>query len=779
MDELSNELEIMKKHVKEKIKSFIDNNELSEAMNLINEYMEIAPNDIEIYSMKSVALIMQGNFIEAEEVLKEGLAVDSDNFELNYNLGYLYEQSEKINNSLKCYKKALDNCNDENIKADITSLIKKISLENSIEQIEDKKKIAFFVKQGMDGFLGDIVDGLSDDYEIKKVIVTDYKQIDEGMQWADICWFEWCDELVAYGSKHNLHEDKEIICRLHSYEAFTEYPYDVNWDSVDRIIFVGENIRKFVIDKYKIDENKTVVIPNGVNVNKYTFKEREPGYNIAYVGYINYKKGPMLLLHTFKAIYDKDHRYKLYIAGQFQDDRDVLYFQQMIKEFGIERNVCYEGWQDNLDKWLEDKNYILCTSILESQNMSVMQAMYKGIKPIIHNFVGAKIIYPEEYVWNTIDEAVKMLKDNSYNSKEYFDFIQNNYSIENELSALKELLTNVKIDEKKDDFNYREYWNNRLSNKFDIEGVGYIGLGQIYNEFLYKSRFEILNYIIQKLFGSIKNKNVLELGPGIGMFTDYFNKNFTNQYCAIDISEKSQKELSKKYKKFNFILGDISEREYYPKDKHDLIFAADVLLHLTDEEKYKSVIKSLSNALKDEGYIVIFDPITIINSKSISPHAVIRDIKYIESILKENDLEVMGIMPSAFFMNYPFDKDIIEDKAEIVQNIFGLIQAVFGSSEILDRTKRELAEWLSLLDKQCLISNQFGLSQKVVIIKKKSNNVALDFNINDVWNYNDIELQLINKESSLIKNNEINRYNLVNLFKENIKSINNTEYNNK
>ncbi|AVK51414.1 glycosyl transferase family 2 [Clostridium sp. MF28] len=317
-----------------------------------------------------------------------------------------------------------------------------MSPEHDILEVKNKKKLVFFVKKGMDSFLGDIISRLSDEYEIKKMIIEDYKKIDEGLEWADICWFEWCDELLDYGSKHKLSESKIIICRLHSYEAFVGYPNMVKWESVDKIIFVGENIKKFVMEKYKIDESKTVLIPNGVNIDEYTFKERKSGFNIAYVGYINYKKGPMLLLHTFKAIYDKDHRYKLYIAGQFQDDRDVLYFQQMIKEFGIEKNVCYEGWQDNLDKWLEDKNYILCTSVLESQNMSVMQAMAKGIKPIIHNFVGAKDIYDNKYIWNTIDEAMKMIFSSEYNSKEYRLFVEKNYSINKEINKIK---SNIKM----------------------------------------------------------------------------------------------------------------------------------------------------------------------------------------------------------------------------------------------------------------------------------------------------------------------------------------------
>ncbi|NSB12496.1 glycosyltransferase [Clostridium beijerinckii] len=325
----------------------------------------------------------------------------------------------------------------ENLKEDISCAVK------------DKMKLVFFVRLGLDSFLGDIIEGLPQEYEIKKIIVTEYKQIEDGMQWADICWFEWCDELIAYGSKLELAREKKVICRLHSYEAFTDYINNVTWNSIDKLIVVGAHIKDFIVQNFNIDEKIISVIPNGIDEKKWTYKERENGFNIAYVGYINYKKGPMLLLHTFKAIYDEDNRYKLYIAGVFQDNRDVLYYNQMVRGLGLENNVIYEGWQNDLDKWLEDKNYILCTSVLESQNMSVMQAMCKGIKPIIHNFVGAKKIYGKEYLWNTIKDAVNMICSDEYKSIEYRKFIEDNYLLEQQITKIRLVITKINLEKEK------------------------------------------------------------------------------------------------------------------------------------------------------------------------------------------------------------------------------------------------------------------------------------------------------------------------------------------
>lgn len=309
----------------------------------------------------------------------------------------------------------------------------------------ERKKIVFF-SQGDDNFIKDIIEKLSIQYETKKItikLLANINQIDKWMEWADICWFEWCDDLLIYASKLEIAKNKKIICRLHSYEAFTYYPSRVNWDCVDRLIFVSEDIRKYVIEHFKVSKEITVVIPNGVDLTKWEFKQRCHGFNVAYIGYINYKKGPMLLLHTLKAIYDQDSRYKFYIAGQFQDPRDSLYFEQMVKEFGLESNYFFEGWQQDLDKWMEDKNYILCTSILESQNMSVMQAMAKGIKPVVHNFVGAKGIYNESFLWNTIEEAVSKISGGCYNSNEYREFIENNYSLEKQIDATNKMINEL------------------------------------------------------------------------------------------------------------------------------------------------------------------------------------------------------------------------------------------------------------------------------------------------------------------------------------------------
>lgn len=439
-------MEQFQKTIKDNIRKLIDSGNLQEANLLISQYKSIEPNDIEVYSIQAVVAILESRLSDAKNVLLQALNIDKNNFDLLYNLAYVYEALEENQEAYTIYLKLSRSGNIGGYNTLVLEAIQRLQkLAVNDHKEVDSKKIVFFVKQGMDSFLSDIINALSKEYKVKKVIVTHTNQIDEGMQWADICWFEWCDELVVYGSKQQWAKNKKVICRLHSYEAFTEYPLQVNWEVVDSVIFVAQHISNIILEKVNsLNTEKIFIIPNGIDQKKYAFRERQSGFNIAYVGYINYKKGPMLLLHTFKAIYDYDDRYKLYMAGTFQDERDLLYYQQMINEMELKNNVFYQGWQEDLDEWLEDKNYILCTSILESQNMSVMQAMAKGIKPLIHNFVGAKGIYLPQYIWNTIDQCVGLLNEKNYNSKEYNEFVSENYSLNKQIFLTKELVTRIK-----------------------------------------------------------------------------------------------------------------------------------------------------------------------------------------------------------------------------------------------------------------------------------------------------------------------------------------------
>jgi len=311
-------------------------------------------------------------------------------------------------------------------------------LENQV------RKIAIFCGPH-DTFLEDIITHLSGLQTVKRFKGTTVEEMQALMEWSDVSWFEWCDGLVVQASK--LPKVCKIICRLHSYEVFANFPHEVAWDKIDCLVFVAEHIQAIFLDQWPHLKQQLPmeVIHNGINLQKYQLQNRPPGFNIAYVGYINHKKNPSLLLQCMSHLNEIDPRYVLHIAGEHQELRFKLYVEHMVNALGLERNIQFHGWVDNVEAWLADKSFILSTSVLESFGYGIAEAMARGLKPLIHNFVGAENIYPREYLFNSVREFGQMVLNPDFRPAEYRQYIEDNYSQHRQFNAIDQLIHQLYI----------------------------------------------------------------------------------------------------------------------------------------------------------------------------------------------------------------------------------------------------------------------------------------------------------------------------------------------
>ena len=304
------------------------------------------------------------------------------------------------------------------------------------------KKISFICMAGLDQFIDPIIDGLSG-YNTRKFIIRSKQDIHNAIDWGDIVWFEWANESAIVGTNYEGIKGKKVIIRLHSYEVFMDFTKRINWTTVDRLIFVAPHIRgilkEFISDIEK--KVKTEIVYNGIDLDKTTFQEREPGHNIAWVGFINYKKNPQMALQILEKLTDIDKQYKLHVAGSYQDSRYKIYLEYMIKEMGLRDNIKFYGWVDDMEEFWKDKNFLLHTSIHESFGYAIFEAMARGIKPIIHNFRGAKELYPDINIFNTIEEAAREIIYGNYYSKMYRSWIVNKgWTLKNQLKQIRDII---------------------------------------------------------------------------------------------------------------------------------------------------------------------------------------------------------------------------------------------------------------------------------------------------------------------------------------------------
>lgn len=311
----------------------------------------------------------------------------------------------------------------------------------------NKKRLTFFTTIG-DIFLRDIFVELKPDYNLKTFVGGEEKEFRQLLHDTDIAWVEWCNDLAGALTLPPKMSEKYVV-RLHSFEMFTPLPNKVDWSKIDKLIFVNQICRDYTLSKFKnIPKEITTVIPNGVNVDRFVIPKDKP-YNkkVVFVGYINYKKGPQLLLQVFRKIWEFDHDFTFHIAGAYQDERFQLYMQNMIKKFPFK--IKFDGWVQDMPTYLKDKDFIVSSSIFESFQYSLAEGMAQGLVPICHSWIGAEQFYPRDYIYDTPEEAVEIIErfqktlHKTLIREKLRKHIVDNFSYRKQIKQIKEMLNDL------------------------------------------------------------------------------------------------------------------------------------------------------------------------------------------------------------------------------------------------------------------------------------------------------------------------------------------------
>ncbi len=414
-----------------------------EARAAVSRHKNRFPNDPDLPPVEASVALMSGERRRAERVLASCLAKEPEHLTALLMLGNLYLDQGNQQRAAKLYTRALRVADADQLQQ-LAPGWKRLNEAGILDPIYSPK-VAFIVREDLDQFLDDILRELVPDYEVRKFRVQGVKGVEEALQWGDICWFEWCNEPIIHGSAHSLASMKKIVCRLHRYEALSNYPSQVRWRNVDRLMLVTEHLEHLLADQVpRLRERVTVeVVQNGVNLEDYPFRERSRGFNLAYVGYIHLRKNPMMLLQIMARLVREDPRYRLFVAGTFQDQTARLYWEYMVRELKLQEHVHVDGWQSDIASWLEDKNYLLSTSIHESFGYAIAESMARGIKPVVHKFPFSHEIWAEEMLFATVDEAVQMITSPEYDSRLYRAFIEGHYALEKQMAQIRSILASL------------------------------------------------------------------------------------------------------------------------------------------------------------------------------------------------------------------------------------------------------------------------------------------------------------------------------------------------
>jgi len=311
------------------------------------------------------------------------------------------------------------------------------------------KKLAVICAKGLDNFL-DWIEPLKQVYDVRLFVVSTEQELSDASLWAGkkgIVWLEWCNDVAVYLTKQahqSLWRDRRIIIRLHSYEVFERFPRQVAWDVVNDLVFVAphmEEIFKELHPDVLPGTVKTHVIPNGIDIDNIDLVEDRDPHQIAVVGSINHKKNPQMVPEILDHLVSNDPAYHVHWAGAFQDLRYKVYLGHIIKEMDIEKNITFYSHIDDMNAFWQGKGALLHTSIHEGHSYAIMEAMARGIPPVIHNYRGAGGLYSPTMLFNTAEEAVKIITAYDFRPRDVREHITaNGWTLKTQSDNIKAML---------------------------------------------------------------------------------------------------------------------------------------------------------------------------------------------------------------------------------------------------------------------------------------------------------------------------------------------------
>ena len=294
------------------------------------------------------------------------------------------------------------------------------------------------IKGRNDTFLAPLIPALERHHDVRFISAGPGEALAAGIAWAEIVWLEWCWDHAVWATTSACLDGKRCVVRLHSIEALqTDFPARMDWSRVDRLITVGEDIASLVRDSYGAIPD---IIPNGIDMERFALGHGDR-YRVAWVGHLEPKKNPMLLLQIAHALHRADPRYGVHIAGAFSDLRTARYVRRLMGALGLGGIVRFDGAVTDMPGWYADKGVLLSTSMYESFGLNIGEAMAVGAFPVVHDFPGADRLWPEECLFAAVDEAVALIR--SARPGLYREWVGERYGLERQQASVLRLLAEL------------------------------------------------------------------------------------------------------------------------------------------------------------------------------------------------------------------------------------------------------------------------------------------------------------------------------------------------
>jgi SAM-dependent methyltransferase len=228
----------------------------------------------------------------------------------------------------------------------------------------------------------------------------------------------------------------------------------------------------------------------------------------------------------------------------------------------------------------------------------------------------------------------------------------------------------------------REFWERRLSRDYSLEGVGWAGMGEPFNAWMYRVRRHVFLRALRPLLSEPAGLSALDVGAGTGFYVDRWHELGVSAVTGTDITETAVERLTARYPAETFLRVDIgAEDPPLAPGSFDVASAMDVLFHIVDDTRFARAFANLARLLKPGGLLAFSDNFLHTPEQRVS-HQSSRSLADVEAVVRAAGFDVLDRVPMFALLNTPLDSSsrTLHASWRVLQTLCGVHPALGGAA---------------------------------------------------------------------------------------------------
>lgn len=299
-----------------------------------------------------------------------------------------------------------------------------------------REAVFFCAEQERDEFLAPYVAALAGDrdWSIRWEDRRDSETVATYQRSADLLWFDHFDDALVALTRQLSFSPARVICRFCGTEFLDHKCDECRWEFFDDLVTASESTFQILANRYDRLSSYCAahLLPVAIDPGPEVELSHRQGNKLALTGRISMDLNSQMLLQVMAALGSRGGDFQLHIAGAFDKRSTQIYFEHLMQSLNLGGRVFFGPPPADQAAWFADKDIVISTALCPGREAGVFKAMAAGLRPVVHDFYGAREFYGEENVYASVDGLVDLLtrtRDGSIRAKSFRRFVVDNHNI--------------------------------------------------------------------------------------------------------------------------------------------------------------------------------------------------------------------------------------------------------------------------------------------------------------------------------------------------------------